>query len=131
MPENILTIVMGLVIVALVGYDIYLRHQQGKEITVPGVLEAVAEARPVALEVRDIVQLAVNAVEQTRREGKITNNNQAFERAYMMAKKWIPDEWEVPDDQLIETINGAILVASALSKQAGSSSEKTNKPQTP
>lgn len=131
MNENTLTIVMGLVIVALVGYDIYLRYRQGQEITVPGVLEAVAEARPVALEVKEIAQLAVNAVEQARREGKITDNNIAFDKAYTMAKAWIPDEWEIPDSQLIETINGAILVASALSAQAGLSSEKTNQSKTP
>lgn len=121
------TLVFPIILIILLVYDIYLRHKAGKEITVPGILEAVAEIRPVALEVKDIVQVAVNAVEQARREGKITDNNVAFRNAYNMAKKWIPDEWEVPDDELVEYINGAVLVASSLSRQAGVSSENVTR----
>src|SRR5688572_28545 len=116
---------IGLIVVTLLvaGYALYQSHQRGETIVPTTLVEAVKEAVPVTQQLQEIVQIAVNAVEQLRREGKITDNDAAFNRALDLAKKWIPDEWEVDNTDIIAAINAAVLVASALSNQAGKSSE--------
>lgn len=128
--ETIL-IVLTLVVA---GVALYKASQRGeiKSFTPSTLVEAVQEARPIAIELKEIAQVAVSSVEQLRREGKIQDNDAAFNRALDLTKKWIPDEWEISNEDIVAAINAAVLVASALSRQAGSSSENaphTRQPQ--
>lgn len=108
---------------AVAGFSLYLSFQAGNQITLSSAVEEIKSSVPVALELKEIAELAVASVEQLRREGKITDNNVAFTQALDLTKKWIPDEWEVDNIDIIAAINAAVLVASALSSQAGESSE--------
>lgn len=119
---------VGLILVtlAVAGYALYQSHQSGEAITPTALVEHVKEAIPIAQQVQEIAQIAVNSVEQLRRERKITNNDVAFNRALDLTKKWLPKEWQVDNEDIIASINSAILVASALSKQAGRSSENVS-----
>lgn len=123
-PET-LNILLIVIVVVLAGFALFARQQRDPEATITPsvVLEEIKMARPLAVELAEIVQIAVNSVEQLRREGKIQSNDVAFNRALDIAKKWIPDEWEVDNEDLINTINSAVLVASSLRREAGRSSE--------
>lgn len=117
---QVLLIVATLVVA---GYALYKSHQNDTQITPMLLAETVQEAIPVAKQLQEIAQLAVNSVEQLRRERKITDNNIAFRTAIERTKKWLPAEWQVDNEDIVAAVNGAILVASALSRQAGKSSE--------
>lgn len=121
--NDYLQILGWVVILAVAGYAVYAATRRGEVINASGVLEAVHEAQSVALQVKEIVQVAVNAAEQLKREGAIQSNDAAFNHALDLAKAWIPDEWEVPNADIIEMINASVLVASALARQAGVSSQ--------
>lgn len=123
MTQDQVEIILILLTMGVAGFALYKNYQRGETVTLASSVEAIKEARPIAIDVGEIVQLAVNGVEQLRREGKITDNNVAFREAYTRSRKWIPDEWEVSEEDLIAAINGAVLVASSLSEQAGKSSE--------
>lgn len=118
-------VILILLVVGLVGYDLFRRSQAGETVLVtpPSLLEAVERYRPIAVELMEVAQVAVNATEQLKREGKIQSNDVAFNHAIDLVKKWIPDEWEVDNEDVIAAINSAVLVASALRKEAGASSE--------
>lgn len=128
-------ILVVVVTLAVAGYAIYAASKRGEVVTVGGTLEAIKEAVPIALQASEIVQIAVNTVEQLKREGTIKTNDEAFNRALNLAKEWIPDEWEVPNEDIISFINAAVLTSSALARQAGVSTEHgtagqtTRKPQ--
>lgn len=123
MTQDQFQTILILATLAVAVFALIKRSHALEPITLNAAVEEIKEAVPVVMEVKEIAQLAVNSVEQARREGLITDNNVAFREAYSRAKKWIPDEWEVADEDLVAAINAAVLVASALSKQAGISSK--------
>lgn len=126
--NDYLQIFVVVVALAMAGYAIYTTTQKGQAVTLTGAVEAVKEAMPVALQAKEIVQIAVNATEQLKREGQIKTNDEAFNHALNLAKQWIPDEYEVSNEDIINFINSAVLVSSALARQAGSSSEDAKGP---
>lgn len=118
-PQTSQAILIGLVIL-LVAFNIYTQYRQGKltDLT-PGVLaDKVREEIPVAKQLMEVAQIAVNATEQLRRERQIQTNDEAFNHALDLVKKWVPDEWEISNADIVEAINAAVLVASALRTQA-------------
>lgn len=115
----IFTVLVGIVVA---GYAVYVAHRNGQVVTLTGVVDAVKSAEPVALQAKEIVQIAVNSAEQLKREGSIKTNNEAFNHALDLAKQWIPPEWQVSNEDIINFINAAVLVSSALARQAGVSS---------
>lgn len=123
MDANMVQTLLIVVTLAVAGFALYRSYQSGKSVTMTSLVETIKSSAPVAQELMEIAQIAVNSVEQLRREGKITDNDIAFNRALDLTKKWIPDEWKVDNSDIINSINAAILVASSLSKQAGKSSE--------
>lgn len=114
-----------LVSLLLAGYAVYRSYQSGHAITLSNVAETLHEVQPTVADVKEVVQIAVDSAEQLKREGKITNE-QAFNHALDLAKKWIPKEWQVDNEDIINAINAAVLVASALSKQAGTSTQNAS-----
>lgn len=116
-------IVLIFVSLVIAGFALYRSFQAGNQITLSGAVEEIKSSVPVALELKEIAELAVGSVEQLRREGKIQDNDVAFNRALDLVKKWIPAEMHVDNEDILAAINAAVLVASALSRQAGRSSE--------
>jgi hypothetical protein len=98
-----------------------------EELTPVVVANTVRESVPVAKELMEIAQIATNAAEQLKREGKIRSNDIAFNYALDYIKRWVPDEWEVSNDDIIAAVNAAVLVSSGLRKDAGASSENASK----
>lgn len=117
-----LQILIGLVTLAVAGYAMYVAIQHHQPITLSAAVEDVKDAIPIAIQVKDIVQIAVNSAEQLKREGSIQTNDQAFNHALDLAKQWIPPEWQVSNEDIINFINASVLVSSALARQAGNSS---------
>lgn len=126
MTAEQLQLILILVTMGVAAFALYQSYRAGAKVTPSVVLEKLKEARPVAAQLMEIAQAAVNAVEQLRREGKISDNDIAFNHALDLVKKWVPDEWEIDNEDIISAINAAILVASALSRQAGVSSENVS-----
>lgn len=127
--DNYLPFIWSLVTLGIAGFILYRAYQvQGKAaFTSSTVLDTISDARSRASEIAEIVQIAVNAAEQLKREKQIQTNDEALNHALDLAKRWIPDEWEVPNEDVINFINAAVLQASSLSKVAGVSSENGSK----
>jgi len=118
-----LQIFVAVVALVVAGYAIYIATQQGKPVTLAGVVEEIKEAVPVALQAKEVVQIAVDTVEQLKRTGEIKTNDEAFNHALNLAKAWLPPDWRVSNEDIISFINAAVLTSSALARQAGVSSE--------
>lgn len=122
--ETIQTILIVLTLL-VAGYALFRKREtiDISTLTPSAVLEEINSARPIAIELMEIAQVAVNSVEQLRREGKIQSNDVAFNTALDLIKKWVPDQWELDNEDIVNSINAAVLVASALRREAGVSSE--------
>lgn len=122
--ETIQTILIVLTLL-VAGYALFRKREtiDISTLTPSAVLEEINSARPIAVELMEIAQVAVNSVEQLRREGKIQSNDVAFNTALDLIKKWVPDQWELDNEDIVNSINAAVLVASALRREAGVSSE--------
>lgn len=123
MNGNWAVVFIVVVTLALAGYAVYKANQGGKPITMTASLEAIKDATPIAVQAKEIVQIAVNAAEQLKREGSLKSNDEAFNHALDLTKQWIPPEWQLSNEDVINFINAAVLVSSALARQAGGSSE--------
>lgn len=123
MNNDWVVIFIAVVTLLVAGYAVYKAHQAGKPITVDRSLQAIKDATPIAVQAKEIIQIAVNSAEQLKREGSLKTNDQAFNHALDLAKLWIPPEWQISNEDVINFINAAVLVSSALARQAGSSSE--------
>jgi len=121
--DSYLQIFVAVVTLAVAGYAVYAATKKGETVTLSGVVENVKEAVPIALQAKEVVQIAVNTVEQLKRDGSIKTNDEAFNHALNLSKKWLPAEWQVSNEDIINFINAAVLTSSALAKQAGVSSE--------
>lgn len=121
--EDLMQTILILVTLILAGWAVWKSYQAGEVIMPSTLVGSIETARPVAVELMEIAQVATNSIEQLRREGKIENNDVALNRAIDLIKKWVPDEWEVSNSDIIAAINAGVLVSSALARQAGASSE--------
>lgn len=123
MTPDQLNVILILITMGVAAFALYKAYSRGEGVTLSSAIEEIKEARPVALELMEIAQIAVNATEQLKREGKIEENDVAFSHALDLVKKWLPNSFRVDNEDIIAAINAAVLVASGLSKQAGRSSE--------
>ena len=124
--NDYLQIFVTVVTLAVAGYAIYAATQGGQTVTLTGAVESIKEAVPIALQAKEIVQIAVDTVEELKRNGKITDNDVAFNHALDLAKQWLPPEWQVSNKDITNFINAAVLTSSALARQAGVSSQHGN-----
>lgn len=118
MDTNTAIVLLIVVFAAFAAFTVYRRTGT---LTPQDIVKAVKDVQPTAVKVYEVVQIGVNTAEQLKREKKITNE-EAFRYALDYAKTWIPASWQVSNDDIIAAINAAVLVSSALSKQAGASS---------
>lgn len=110
-------VILIVITLFVAGFSLYRSYKQGETITLTGAVGEIKNAQPDAVKLMEIAQIAVNAVEQLRREHKITSNDVAFNYALSYIKKWIPDGWEIDNEDIIAAINAAVLVASFMSDQ--------------
>jgi hypothetical protein len=115
------TVVISLVVA---GFSLWKSYQANNVVTLTGVVDEIKSAEPIAKQILEVVQIGVNAAEQLKREGKLATNDDALNYALDYAKQWLPKEWNLSNHDIIEAINAAVLVSSALACQAGSSSRK-------
>lgn len=91
------------------------QHRKGR-IEIGDVSEALMSISPLAGELQSIATVVVQANEQRIREGRLTKEA-AYSDAIDKVRAWLPVEIDATDDMIIDAINSAILVASALTNQ--------------
>lgn len=111
-------VVLIFITLLVAGFALYKAYQHGTVLTPVEIADQVKAARPIAIEISEIAQIAVNSIEELRRQGKIVDNKEALSRAFDLTRKWIPDEWEISNEDIFSALDAAILVASALRTQA-------------
>lgn len=116
MSAETLNIVLIVVVVIVATYGGYQKWKRGEEITIPGVAGMLEASIPLATELVDVAQMAVNEMELLKKNGRITNQ-EAFNRALNIIKGWSPALASIDNDKIITAINSAVLVASALTHQ--------------
>lgn len=104
-----------IIAIAAVGYSFY-----SKQTVVSGSnLSAAITAIPsLATEVDKAATIVVQSYEQARRKGQLENTPELNE-VMNRVRGWLPEEIQdaVTNDQVVEAINSAILIASAMTNQ--------------
>lgn len=90
----------------------------GTVVTPQSVLTAVDSVRPLASELAAVATIVVQANEQRKRNGQLTNE-QAYHDALNAVRGWVSGidprfKVSITNDQIIMAINSAVLVASSL-----------------
>lgn len=123
-PET-LNVVLVVIVVFLAGYALYVRHKKG-ELTDASTLVATIENQiPFATELTEVAQIVVNEIEQSAREGHFISNDEKFNRALDLVKKWRPEFAKIDNAKVIAAIKSAVLVASALTHQIDAAKTQT------
>lgn len=118
MNNDVWMTILILIVAGIAGYSLYRSYQSGKTIDVSNVVGTLETSVPLAKEIIDVAQTAVNSIEQLRRQpGSTITNSEAFARATNTVRKWFPSTEEVTDEQIITAVNSAILVASTFTHQ--------------
>jgi hypothetical protein len=121
MDTQTILIIVTILVAAFALYRTF--KNKPEEVTPTVVANTIRESVPVAKELMEIIQIAVNSSEQLKREGKISSNDVALNHALDYIKRWVPASWQVSNEDIIVGINSAVLIASGLRKEAGASSE--------
>lgn len=116
MSEETTQLVTLIVFIATVGLLLWQQYKTGKPITVTDVATAVEAAKPITERVRTVAEGVVLAIEQIKRQGKISNE-QALREAFAEIRKQFPVASGVTDAEIIREINRAVLIGSNLSAQ--------------
>lgn len=116
MSEDTTQLVMLIVFIATVGLLLWQQYKTGKTITVNDVAAAVQAAQPIIDRVRVVAEGVVLAIEQIKRDGKLTNE-QAFQKAFAELRKQFPITSGVTDAEILREINRAVLIGSNMSAQ--------------
>lgn len=110
-------VVLVLIIVALAGYALYARYKAGKTTDLSTLVATVENQIPFATELAEVAEIVVNEIEQAVREGVVISDEDKFNRALDMVKKWRPEFAEIDNHKVAAAIKSAVLVASALTHQ--------------
>lgn len=111
-------VVLILITLVVSVYALYKASQSGQAVNLGSVVSTIEGSVPLAKEIIDVAQTAVNSIEQMRRQpGNTMSNNEAFSRATATVRKWFPATEDVSDEQIITAINSAVLVASTMTNQ--------------
>lgn len=105
-------------IVIALGAIAFVFVQSGTPYTAVGIKESLERVQPLAMEVEKAATIVVQSYEQARRKGKLESTpglNEVMNRV----RGWLPKEVKlnVTNDQIVEAINSAILIASAATAQ--------------
>lgn len=128
MSQETITVIVAVVAIAVALYAVYAAYQKTGTVTLGGVVDAVEEAVPVGQDFAKVAEIAVNAAEQLKRTGQLTDNKAAFDYALTIAQKYLPALDALDSEKLIAAINAAVLVASALTAQIEHAKSEVGKP---
>lgn len=79
--------------------------------TPESIIEAAEEVMPLFERISKVIQIGVNAVEQYRREGKLTDNEEAMEYVVQFVDDMLPGI-DLPNQRIIDMIKASVLLAS-------------------
>lgn len=122
MSADTITLIVAVVALAAAGFAIY---KLGRVPTVAELTPIVEQAIPIGQDFAEVAQIVVNEAEQLKRTGRIESNDAAFNYALNKAKAYFPALTPLDNEKLISAINGAVLVASALTAQINEAKKNT------
>lgn len=108
--------IAALIISVVVG--IYFFVNRKTPLTAANVTTAVNAVPSLATEVEKAATVVIQSYEQARRKGKLVNDP-PLNRVMNQVRDWLPDWAKVAasNDQIVEAINSAILMASLVTNQ--------------
>lgn len=117
MTSETWNVVLIIIVVLLAGYALYTRWKKGDTISAGELVATVENQIPFATELAEVAQIVVNEIEQAVREGVVLSNEEKFNRALDLVKKWNPQFAEIENRKIIAAIKSAVLVASSITNQ--------------
>lgn len=108
--NDYLQVLVWVVTLAIAGYAIYAATRNGQTVTLPGVVQAVKTAEPIAVEISRVAGIAVQAAEQLGKTGKLPDNDAKFEYALDYIKKNIPYTAGVSNKDIETAIESAVFL---------------------
>ncbi len=114
--------IIALVLAIIAVVAVFMGRRE--EPTPVNIGSALDKIRPLASELETVAMTIVQANEQRKREGKLTNS-EAYESALNYVRGWFPVSVGITNDQIIAAINSAILIASAATAQIEASKATT------
>lgn len=115
-----------------IAVGIFLFVSRKQPVTPANIANAINAVPSLATELNAVATMFVQANEQRKKEGNITNE-QAYQDALNKVRGWFPVEIGLSNDQIIGAVQSAILVASAVTAQtkADKAVAATQPPETP
>lgn len=110
-----------IIAIVAVGY-VFISRQT--PLTAANVTTAVNAVPSLATEVEKAATVVIQSYEQARRKGKLVNDP-PLNKVMNQVRDWLPD-WakvEASNDQIVEAINSAILMASLVTSQIAAAKE--------
>jgi hypothetical protein len=114
MSSETTAIVVSVIAIVIAAVTFFRR---GEPVTIQGVTDSLEDAIPLASQLAQVAEIAVQSAEQLKRTGQIQSNDEAFNYALSFVKKWIPATEGIDNEDIIAAINSAVLVASYMADQ--------------
>jgi hypothetical protein len=100
-----LTEMIGIAAGVLAVVIAFLAYQRsGQPMTVTGITETLERAQPLAEQIREVAEVAVEAAQQLKESGKINTGSEAFAEAMSHLQAWFP---EVEPSRLVPFVEAA------------------------
>lgn len=108
--------IAALVVSLIVGLYLFVSRQT--PLTAANVTTAINAVPSLATEVEKAATVVIQSYEQARRKGKLVNDP-PLNKVMNQVRDWLPDWAKVKasNDQIVEAINSAILMASLVTNQ--------------
>lgn len=122
--------IAALGISVIVGIYLFINRQT--PLTPANVTTAINAVPSLATEVEKAATVVVQSYEQARRKGKL-QSDPPLNKVMNQVRDWLPD-WakvEASNDQIIEAINSAILMASLVTNQINAAKTVVQEGETP
>lgn len=105
------------ILILLVAYQFYTAKQAGKTLTAGELIKNAQDNYPVALQVKEVAEMAVGAAEEFARTGDIPDiPDEKLRTAISVFRKWIP--YDLADDEaMIAAIKSFIPKINALTPE--------------
>jgi hypothetical protein len=130
--EDWIPVVALAIAIASVIYS-YIRTHGTKQPTLSQVVSAGSVVPSLAERAAAAIQIAVNAVEQYRREGNYVTPDEAAKQVFDFVEEVVPEAKGLPRESLLQMLKAAVLVASNYTHQisAAKAAEKQADAPTP
>lgn len=127
MDINTITILASVLVAIAVSF--FALWRSGQPLSVQAVTESFADAQSLAIELREVAEMAVAASQQLKESGKITSNQEAFDRAVKHVDGWLETFWPNEKNDLDpQVVRNAVESAYFYLKQMKSALPATSQP---